>query len=459
MKSAKFYLSHNHCQRWMAPQAAVSFEKDVETENEVVNIFPEMRYQKLIGIGGAFTETSAYTYATLSPQNQQKVSKLLFDPEAGIGLNFGRTHINSCDFSLSDYCYVEPGDKELKTFSIAHDEAQIIPFLKDAQKAAKGAIMLFASPWSPPAWMKDNQDRCNGGRLLEEFYGAWAKYFVKYLLAYRERGIDIFAVTIQNEAKAVQTWESCVYTAEEEGIFAAQYLRPALDDAGLQDVKIMIWDHNKERVYDRARDTFQVPGAREAVWGIAYHWYSGDHYHGLEMAHDAFPEQKLILSEFALGNSRTSTTTRPHSGWNEMEFYAAEIIEDFNHYACAITDWNLLSDLKEGGPFHNRVGGARTAIVIDTEKDCFIVEPLYYALGHFSKFIHRDAVRLGCSSYLRDMPAAAFENGNGEIVVVVLNRTGSEKKFKLRLEDETASVTLPAEALATFVIEKEVQSA
>lgn len=452
MRHAKYYLSYNHCRQWMASQPDVSFERDIETENEIINIFPELRYQELIGIGGAFTETAAFNYASLSRENQRKAVTLLFDPQEGIGFNLGRTHINSCDFSLSDYCYIEPGDTDLRTFSVAHDEAQIIPFIQDAQKTAGGDLRLFASPWSPPAWMKDNRSICNGGRLLDAYYGVWAGYFVKYLLAYREHGVNFFAVTIQNEAKAVQPWESCVYTAEEEGVFAAQYLRPALDEAGLSDVKIMIWDHNKERVYDRARDTFRVPGAREAVWGIAYHWYSGDHYHSLEMAHDAFPEQKLVLSEFALGNSRPSTTERPHSGWNEMDFYAAEMIEDFNHYACAITDWNLLADLKEGGPFHNREGGARTAIVVDTDNDTFIVEPLYYALGHFSRFLKRGAVRLGCSSYLRDMPAVAFENPNGDIVLIVLNRTQNKRPVRIRLGEETAGIILPAESLATFVI-------
>ena len=451
MKKASLFLSRNDGSPWMAPQKDIAFSPDVETENQVINLYPDMRYQEFLGIGGAFTETSSSNFIQLSKKNQAEVIKALFDPKDGIGLSFCRTHIHSCDFTPDEYTYVEENDKDLSTFSIDHDRKSVIPFLKAALSTAGDRLYLFASPWSPPGWMKDNGEMPRGGRLLEEYYATWADYMVKYFEEYKKEGIPFFGVTIQNEAKAVQTWESCVYTAEEEGIFAANYLRPALDKAGFPDVRIMIWDHNKERIYDRARDTFAVPGAREAIWGIAYHWYSGDHYDAMRLVHDAFPEKPLLLTEFALGVSRKSKTKLPHSGWNEVSQYSAEMICDFNNHASSMTDWNIMSDLS-GGPYHNRDSGAKTPIVVDPKNDSFTIEPLYYALGHFSRFIQRGAVRIGNSSYHPQLQATAFQNPNGELVLVVLNSAEEELDAYIRLEGDTSKYTFPAESLATFVI-------
>lgn len=143
--------------------------------------------------------------------------------------------------------------------------------------------MLFASPWSPPAWMKDTGSLRGGGRLLPEYYAVWAAYMAKYLAAYRQKGIRICAVTVQNEPHAAQTWESCRYTAEEEAEMAVRYLKPAFAAQGLEDVKIIVWDHNKERVLSRAVQTFAAAGARDAVWGVGFHWYSGSHFSQLSM--------------------------------------------------------------------------------------------------------------------------------------------------------------------------------
>ncbi|MGE5614991.1 MAG: glycoside hydrolase family 30 protein [Bacillota bacterium] len=453
MKKVKLIMSSDGSSRMLEEQDDVYFEKDTQTENNVINIYPEMRYQEIIGFGGAFTETTAYNYSKMSDEKKKLIIDAYFNKENGLGYNFCRTHIHSCDFSLERYTYVEENDKNLDTFSIDHDRRYIIPFIKAAQKEACG-LYLFASPWSPPGWMKDNGDICHGGRLLDEYYDTWAKYFVKYISEYQKEGITFFGLTVQNEAKAWQTWESCQYTAEEEALFVHKYLKPALDKAGFGDLKIMIWDHNKERVYDRVRDSFKVEGAADDVWGIAFHWYSGDHFEALEMVHKAFPDKPLLLTEFCLGTSRGETMEGPHSSWRGVEIYASELIGNFNHYMAAAVDWNMVVD-ENGGPFHDREYGCKAMIVVNPETDTVIIEPTYYSMAHFSKFVKRGAVRIGNSSFSENIKTTAFQNPDGEIVVVVLNCMTEQSNVYLRLGDCTARLALPEKSLVTCVIPPE----
>jgi glucosylceramidase len=427
------------------------FERDPAAENLVINLYPDISYQEIFGFGGAFTETSAYQFSRMSAETQGKIIKAYFDPVEGLGYNLCRTHIHSCDFSCSRYTYVEDEDKELKTFSIARDQKYILPFIKAAKKIAGDALWLFASPWSPPGWMKSNGDMCHGGRLLDEYYETWAEYFVRYFQEYKKEGIPFFGLTVQNEAIAWQTWESCVYTAKEEAVFVHNYLKPALNAAGLGDIKVMIWDHNKERVYERARDSFAVPGAKDDIWGVAFHWYSGAHFDALSMAHDAFPDKPLLLTEFSVGAAHGETSIGPHTSWKGMEAYANELIGDFNNYMAAETIWNLLVD-ETGGPYHDRTGGSRAQIVVNPDKDEIYIEPTYYAIGHFSRFVKRGAKRIGTSSFTQNVGVTAFKNPDGGVVAVALNRGEEALKLRLRMEEITAPVELPEHSLTTFVI-------
>jgi len=387
----------------------------------------------------------------MSDDSKSKIIKAYFDPKEGLGYNFCRTHIHSSDFTCGRYTYVEDEDKELKTFSIERDRKYILPFIRAAKKTAGDDLWLFASPWSPPAWMKNNGDMCHGGRLLDEYYETWARYFVRYLEEYKKEGLSFFGVTVQNESFAWQTWESCIYTAKEEAVFVTKYLKPCLKAAGFTDVKVMIWDHNKERVYERARDSFAVSGAKDDIWGVAFHWYSGRHFNALDMTHNAFPDKPLILTEFSIGAPYGETAPPPHTSWKGMLIYANELIGDFNNHMAAETIWNLLVD-DTGGPCHDRPAGSRAQIVVDPEKDEFIIEPSYYAIAHFSRFVKRGAVRIGTSSFSDSINATAFKNPNGDLIAVVLNHGAEAEALRLRMEDVTAPVELPGHSLSTFVI-------
>jgi len=444
-KAVKIFASSADSSQMLVPQPDIVFKQDSETENLLINIYPEFKYQKVLGFGAAFTESSAVNFSLLSPDSQQKLIELYFG-ESGIGLNFCRTHINSPDYAVSEYTYVNDGDVDLKTFSIDRERKDILPMIKAARKANPD-LWLFASPWSPPAWMKDNKIMIHGGHLLPEYYKTWANYFARYLGEYKKEGIDFFGVTVQNEAKAVQTWESCVWSGKEEAEWVVDYLRPTLDKNGFGDLKIMVWDHNKERVMERARESMSVPGAEKAIWGFAHHWYSGDHFDNLRMTHELFPDKPLIATE----NSGGGSIIGAPNWWNAVERYAKETIMDFNNFTSAIVTWNMILN-QEGGPVHNRNLGGLAPVVVDTTTRQFTLTSTYYAYGHFSKFIKRGAVRIGSSSYNDAVKVAAFSNPDGEIIVVILNTSDKNATPKIRLDNCTAEFNLPAKSLQTMVI-------
>jgi len=444
-KKIQIFASSANEKQMLAQLDDVVFQQDFETENLLINIYPEFKYQTILGFGGAFTETSAYNFSLLNADLQQKVIDLFF-AQGELGLNFCRTHINSCDFGLGEYTYVADGDVNLTTFNIERERQYILPMVKAARKANPD-LLLFASPWSPPAWMKDNNSVIKGGRLLPKFYQTWANYFSLYLKEYKKEGIDFYAVTIQNEPKAVQTWESCIWTGKEEGEFAVKYLRPTLNKSGFGNTKIMIWDHNKERVMERARETFSVRGADKAIWGIAHHWYSGDHFDNLRMAHELFPDKPLVATENSVGGS-----IKGENFWDNVELYAKETIMDFNNFTSAAVIWNLIVDSRTGGPYHNRTSGTGAPIYVDAQSKDFTLGPLYFAIGHFSKFIKRGAKRIGTSSYSDYVKVSAFSNPNGEIIVVILNTSDNDATPKIRLNNCTAEFKLPSKSLQTMII-------
>ncbi|MFE4711948.1 MULTISPECIES: glycoside hydrolase family 30 beta sandwich domain-containing protein [Paenibacillus] len=428
----------------LTEKQALTFIPDTEEkENTLINIYDDLEYQEIEGFGGALTEASAVTLAKLSEENQKKVIDAYFDREQGIGYTLCRSHIQSCDFSLGNYTYVEEQDAELATFDISRDHTSIIPLIKRASNAVGTDFRLFSSPWSPPAFMKTNGEMNNGGKLKPEYREAWANLFVKYIQAYAEEGIDIWGVSVQNEAKAQQIWDSCIYTAEEEKDFVRDYLGPALEKAGLSHVKVLIWDHNKERVYDRAKVAFEDQAASKYIWGICFHWYSGDHFEALSAVHDRFPDKKLFFSEGCQEGG-------VHLGsWKTGERYGHDIIGNLNNWMSTWTDWNILLD-EQGGP--NHVGNFCDAPIIgDTVQDELIFESSYYYIGHFSKYIRPGAKRIGSSKYTDHLETTAFRNPDGTIAVVVMNRTDNELPFTLRCREQLAETSIPGHAIQTLL--------
>jgi glucosylceramidase len=412
-----------------------------------IMIDPDKSFQTIEGFGGAFTDAAAVTFGQLSEEAQEEILKACFDPVEGNGYTLCRTTIHSCDYSEKMYSYDEvPGDKKLEHFSIAHDEEYRIPMIQRALKAANGNIKIYASPWSPPAWMKTNNNMLYGGKLLPEYNQTWADYFVRFIQEYQKAGIPIWGVTVQNEAEAVQVWESCIFNAREEKDFVRDYLGPTLAKNKLADTKIMIWDHNRGIMYQRAEVAYEDPEASKYIWGTAFHWYVGDHFDNVRMVHDAFPDKKLLYTEAGMNGS-----------WPTARNLAKNMIMDLNNWAVGYTFWNLLLD-QTGGPRH--AGGTPTTpttfrsniITADLRTGEVTFNPPHYVVGQFSRYIKTGARRIACTSNNDLFVATAFLNPDGSIAVVILNMADYEQKVQLWVDGQALKLDSPAGALVTIVL-------
>ncbi|WP_026506576.1 glycoside hydrolase family 30 protein [Butyrivibrio sp. MC2013] len=425
---------------------AVDIETAVGSAGEMqqVRMHPDTLFQTIKGIGGALTEAAAYTYSQLDDDQKEKFLDLYFG-ENSSNYNLCRLHIESCDFALGNYAYIEDeNDKELASFNMDRDRKYIIPFVKAALKRNPDMIFL-ASPWSPPAFMKTNGEMNHGGKLKEEYAQMWAEVMVRFVTEYEKEGIRISYITVQNEPAATQTWDSCVYTATEEAVFVRDHLKPALVKAGHSDVKIGIWDHNKELILDRARESFGVEGARDVIDFVAFHWYTGDHFETLQQAISEFPDKEFIFTEGCVEYSRF----KGDSSVRHAEMYAHDMIGNFKMGANAFIDWNVLLD-KQGGP--NHVGNFCDAPVMFNDDDKRLDAKLsYYYIQQLSRFVQKGARRALVSSYNRNLECTGFVNPDGSKVMVCLNESDSQVSFTGYDGRETFEYTSAPHSIVTFV--------
>lgn len=416
--------------------------KDDWRENDLVCIEDDFEYQTIRGFGAAVTESAAETWAKLPAAEREKVVYACFNA-GGLGYNSVRIHMNSCDFSLGNWsCDDTKGDVALRDFSIERYRRSILPFLRAARAEAGAPLWTLASPWSPPAWMKTNGRMNEGGRLKPSCRDAWALFYVKFAEALAAEGVPVSAFTVQNEEKARQTWDSCVYTAEQTRDFVRDHLGPALAKAGLsRKVALYFWDHNKERTLERARALLGDAKAARMVAGIAVHWYSGDHFEQLRMFKERWPKKDILFSECCCGvHERTENDV-----WRRGELYAHDIIGNLNAGMSRWIDWNVLLDA-QGGP--NHVGNFCAAPLM-ARRDFGAVSflPTYFYIGHLSKYIKPGAVRIGWSKSTDAIDVTAARNPDGRFVAVLLNRTDADRRFHLRFRGQMAPVELPAHSI------------
>jgi len=424
------------------------FDQPLETQ-PCIFVDPSHTFQTFLGIGGALTDAAAETFAKLPPASQTEILKAYYDRDKGIGYTIGRINMNSCDFSSDSYTYVQDGDKELKSFNIAHDEKFKIPLIKKVMVRTGGKIIFFISPWSPPAWMKDNNDMLHGGKLKSEYYQPWANYYVKYIQALKKDGIPVWGLSVQNEPMARQTWESCMYTAEQEKNFIKDFLGPTLQRDNMGDKKLIAWDHNRDLLYQRASTLLNDPAAAKYIWGIGFHWYEswngGLQFENVKRVAESFPKKELLLTEGC--NSPFSTKTIDDWKWGEE--YGLNMIHDFNNGAVAWTDWNIVLDEK-GGP--NHVGNFCFApIHADTKTGSLHYMNSFYYIGHFSKFIRPGAKRIISSSNRAQLLTTAFLNTNGKFVVIIMNPTGERFSYRMYLDNKAVVSTSLPHSISTLV--------
>ncbi|MCL6457679.1 MAG: glucosylceramidase [Gorillibacterium sp.] len=431
-------------ERW-AERTGTHFVAQQADQTADLVLDPNEQYQTITGFGGAFTEAAAYTLSRISPEKRQEAINACFDQKDGLGYSIGRVHIHSCDFALGNYTYVQDGDTELATFDISHDHKWVLPMIKDAIKVRGEAITLLASPWSPPAWMKTNGEMNNGGQLKAEFAQTWARYYTKFIRAYEAQGLPIWAITVQNEPAAVQIWDSCIYSGEEERDFIKNHLGPVMHEEGLQDVKIFIWDHNRDLMVERASAVLCDPEAAKYVYGTGFHWYVSEDFAAVGKVHELFPDKHLLFTE---GCQEGGVKL---GAWFTGERYGRNMMGDLNNWCEGYLDWNLVLD-ETGGP--NHVGNLCDApIIADTITGELHYNSSYYYIGHFSKYIQQGAVRIGLTSNHSAVNATAFRNPDGTLAIVALNETEAEQSFSLSLGGEQLSQTIPANAIATLIIQ------
>lgn len=447
MKKYNVYLTHKEEQEKIKKyNLEEMLIKDIKSSSNSVKVNTKTKYQKILGFGGALTEASAYTLSKLDEKTKKEVLNSYYDSGEGIGYKFARLHINSCDFSLGNYTYVEEKDMTLETFSLDRDEKYVLPLVREVKEISNNNLSILASPWSPPAYMKTNGEMNNGGKLKPEFMQLWADYYVKYIEKMKEKNIDIWAVTVQNEPAAIQVWDSCEYTAEEERDFVKNYLGPTFHKNNLQDKKIIIWDHNRDIAYERAKIVLEDKEASKYIYGTGIHWYMSEEFSNLSKIHDEFPDKHIIFTEGCQEGG-------VHLGsWDTGERYGRNIIGDLNNYTEAWIDWNIVLD-ETGGP--NHVGNFCDApIIVDTkEKEVYYNSSFYY-IAHFSKFIKPNAVRVESNVSGEKLYALSCINEDNTLCIVIMNENDENKIVSINIEDEVYNIELKAHSIYTFVENK-----
>jgi glucosylceramidase len=407
---------------------------------------PSRMFQEMVGFGGALTESSAWVLAQLPSEQRMEILRRYYDPKEGIGYTLARTHINSCDFSLSMWSLAPtPGDYDLHDFTLAPMRRWLMPLLHDARNVAGAErFKLMASPWSPPAWMKTNNRMDDGGSLRNEYRPTWANMYVKFVKAMAdEEKIPIWALSVQNEVDAHQTWESCKYSPEQERDFIRDFLGPALHDAGMADVKLLGLDHNRDLIEKYAAVELGDPATAKYMWGLGLHWYVSDDYSVSSRVHETFPDKHILFTEGCVEGAPGNM-----GKWENGERYARNMIGDFSNYVCGFIDWNIVLD-QRGGP--NHVGNFCDApVIVDTNTKQITYGSSFYYLAHFSKFVQPGARRIHSAGGPAGLQSIAFSNPDGTLAVVVVNPSDQSVGFTLDVAGASVACKLPARAIQTY---------
>lgn len=456
-------------------------EFEVADDIAEITILPDETFQTITGIGGSFTEASAYLLNQLSPQNRNKILEAYFG-ESGARYSLTRTHMNSCDFSLDNYSYAPvEGDVELEHFSIEEDKDDIIPMIKDAMAISRHGFKIISSPWTAPPWMKDNND-WKGGKLLPEYYDTWALFFSKYIDAYREQGIDIWAFTVENEPLGNDSnWESMHFTPQEMNEFVKNHLGPRLEADG-HDTKILGYDQNRDaELIEWVDAMYDDEEAAKYYDGTAVHWYGSTFYHfpdALQYAYQKAPGKHLIQSEGCVDAevphwqddawywAREATDwgwdwapedrKHLHPKYVPVFRYARDIIGCFNNQVDGWVDWNMVLD-RQGGPNWAQ-NWCVAPVIVDPDKDEVYFTPIYYTMSHFSRFIRPGALRIGFENSHDELLTTAVRNPDGSIAVVLFNPTDKAIGVWLSLNGQSKEFSIRGKAIQTFVTRADEQN-
>ncbi len=494
----------------LASEPALTVASTPPSGMTTVNVDLTMPKQKVVGFGAALTEATASLVLGLPSAQQQQIMDAYWGPN-GSGYTLARTHIGSCDFALSQYSYDDNGpDPSLANFSIDHDKALLLPFIKNVLSATGGALKVLSSPWSAPGWMKDNgamQGNGSDGSLLTQYYGTYAEYLSKYIQAYKAEGVNIWAITPQNEAVGVGgSREGMQWTQDQMNTFLKNNLGPTFKQDGVDGTQVFVFDHNKgdpgSYLVTWANTILGDSATLPFIAGTAVHWYDSTFQtfdNGLEAVHTLAPDKGIIFDEGcddALGDTGYGQSssgfkyswmsdefywTKDEGDWgfwfimppdpNHIKYepvyrYARDLINGLNHWYIGFIDWNAVLN-KDGGPGHI-VNPVAAPIMVDTSANTVYMSPTYYVLQHVSKFIHPGAqvmtttVNLASGVSATDydgsptadgnaLIAASAQNTDNSVAVVLFNETSASIQYAVTVGMGSVTTTIPAQSLQTLV--------
>lgn len=439
-----------------------------------VNI--DAKKQIITGFGGAFTEASATLLNQLGKENRAKILNAYFSKE-GANYSLTRTHMNSCDFSVSNYSYTPVADDvALEHFSIEEDRNDLIPMIKEAMAISEDGFKLFASPWTAAPWMKDNNSWV-GGKLLPKYYDTWALFFSKYVDAYRTEGIDIWGFTVENEPHGNgNNWESMLYSPKEMTDFVVNHLSPKLQADGKGELVILGYDQNREGIKEWVDEMYKDEETASHYDGTAIHWYESTYDYfpeALQYAHNKAPNKYLIQTEACVDDEipvwkddawywkkeatdwgykwREEEKKYLHPKYAPVNRYARDIIGCLNNWVDGWVDWNMVLD-RQGGPNWKK-NWCIAPVIVDPEKDEVYLTPLYYVMAHFSKFIRPGAAVLEVDNKEKDLMITAALNPDQSVAVVVFNQEKEAKSFTLTVGETKKNMVIDAQALQTIIIQ------
>lgn len=444
-ETVSVWLTYGDKSKLLQQQSNFSFAADNGSTNPTtITVDETTTYQSIDGFGAAMTGSSAYLIN--QKMNASQRDALLGDlfGSGGVGFSLVRHSIGASDFSLYDYTYddVAQGqtDYGLTSFSINPDKADVVPMLK-AARAKNSSLRIIGTPWSPPAWMK-NDYTLKGSSLADDKYGVYADYFVKYVQAFANEGLPIYGVTLQNEPFTSSSYyPSSSMLAYQEGNFLKYHIGPKFANAGIS-TKLIVYDdawedpgYTKEALFDAT--------ARQYAAGTAFHCYRGNAADGQNPVHDAFPDKDIWMTECSGGG--WATDFGGNVQWNVSNL----IIGPTRAWAKGSLLWNLALD-QNSGPTNNGCTNCRGVVTIDNNTGNVTRNEEYYSFGHASKFVKQGAVRIASNSYSGGIEDVGFKNPDGSKVLIALNNGSSQTTFKVKWGTQAFSYTLPARGVATF---------
>lgn len=434
--------------RRMDPLASVA----TKGKKSTITIDTKTIYQEINGFGGAFNEKGWVALSVLNPDKRDEVLKALFDPAEGAGFNICRVPIGASDYAVSRYTLNEvKDDYQMKHFSIERDKGCLIPYIKAAMKF-RPDLRIWGSAWTPPTWMKTN-GHFDGGSMKDDpkIYDAYSLYLARFLEAYQEEGINVYAVAVQNEPDIVRNYPTCLWTEKQFLTFIRDHLGLLFKERGVRgEIWLGTMDDGDFNKYPRT--VLSDPKANNFITTVGYQWGG---LNSVAWTRKNYPTKRIMQTETECGNwywREGFDPDKPQNDWNYGAYTWNKVKDYFERGVNSYMLWNMVLDQEGKNIDSVRPWPQNAAVVVDTETKSVIYTPMYYAFKHFSHFVKPGAhlIRVKSSGALKD--ALAFKNPDGKVVLVMQNTAPKSINLKIKMENKNYALSLPAQSWSTLIL-------